>query len=506
MSEVRQSPEVRPRFAPELAQAALAELRVYDSLRQDKVEFAPRDAGHVTMYFCGPTVYNYIHLGNARPFVISLVAKRFFHSLGWGVTLVENITDIDDRIIAKGNREGRSWKDVAEEFSDAYVEDTHKLGLGRPDIEPRATEHIPEILELIGRLVERKHAYAAGGDVYFDVSSFAEYGKLSKQQTGEMRSGARIAPDEDKRDPLDFAVWKGAKPDEPSWDSPWGPGRPGWHIECSAMSLKYLGSGFDIHGGGRDLIFPHHENEVAQSEAALGETFVRFWAHNGMLLTQEEKMSKSLGNIFLLRNALEEYEPEVLILYFMSSHYRSPMEFSRELLDEARQQVERLRNQFRTLGDYPGPDGSADASGIAGPANGAETPGPADEAILSSLAQHQAAFVREMADDLNTAGALGEVFALTRKVNSALASRALGQTAAEKVRNALAELLYVLGLEAVTRVEFSLPEEIIRMAEERQRRRAARDFAEADRLRDAITERGYEVRDVPGGFKLVPLV
>ncbi len=201
MSEVRQSPETRARFAPELAQAALAELRVYDSLRQDKVEFAPRDTGHVTMYFCGPTVYNYIHLGNARPFVISLVAKRFFESLGWGVTLVENITDIDDRIIAKGNQEGRSWKDVAEEFSDAYVEDTQRLGLGRPDIEPRATEHIPEILELIGKLVERKHAYAAAGDVYFDVSSFTEYGKLSKQQTGEMRSGARIAPDEDKHDP-----------------------------------------------------------------------------------------------------------------------------------------------------------------------------------------------------------------------------------------------------------------------------------------------------------------
>ncbi len=491
MSEVRQSAEAPPRFSPELVQAALAELRVYDSLRQDKLAFAPRDSGHVTMYFCGPTVYNYIHLGNARPFVISLVAKRFFESLGWGVTLVENITDIDDRIIAKGNQDGRSWKDVAEEFSDAYVEDTQRLGLGRPDIEPRATEHIPEILELIGKLVERKHAYPAGGDVYFDVSSFTGYGKLSKQQTGEMRSGARIAPDEDKHDPLDFAVWKGAKPDEPSWDSPWGPGRPGWHIECSAMSLKYLGAGFDIHGGGRDLIFPHHENEVAQSEAALGETFVRFWAHNGMLLTQEEKMSKSLGNIFLLRNALEEYEPEELILYFMSSHYRSPMEFSRELLDEARQQVERLRNQFRTLGDYPG---------------AAEADAPADEATLASLVQHQEAFVREMADDLNTAGALGEIFALTRKVNSALASRSLSQTAAETLRNALAELLYVLGLEAVTRVEFSLPEEIVEMAEERQRRRAARDFAEADRLRDAITERGYEVRDVPGGFKLVPLV
>ena len=325
--------------------------RLYDSMRQEKREFVPRDGDHVTMYFCGPTVYNYIHLGNARPYVLSMVAKRYFESLGWRVTLVENITDIDDRIIQKANAEGRPWDDVAREYAEAYIDDTGRLGLGRPDVEPRATEHIPEILDLIGRLVAEGHAYQAGGDVYFAVDSLASYGRLSKQQTAEMRHGARITPGEEKADPLDFALWKGAKPGEPAWDSPWGSGRPGWHIECSAMSLKYLGPGFDIHGGGRDLIFPHHENEVAQAEGALGGEFVRFWVHNGMLNTREEKMSKSVGNIFLLREALKEYRPEVLICYFVGSHYRSPMEFSSELLDEAGHQVERLRNLFRSLDD-----------------------------------------------------------------------------------------------------------------------------------------------------------
>jgi len=241
-------------------------MRLYDSLTQEKREFRPRDPGHVTMYFCGPTVYNYVHVGNARPYVVSMVAKRYFESIGLSVTLVENITDIDDRIILKGINEERPASAVAAEFAQAYRDDTDRLGLGRPDVEPLATEHVGEIIDLIAKLVQRGHAYQAGPDVYFDVRSSSGYGKLSKQQVEEMRSGARIQVGEDKRDPLDFALWKGAKPGEPAWDSPWGPGRPGWHIECSAMSMKYLGPGFDIHGGGRDLIFPHHENEIPQAE------------------------------------------------------------------------------------------------------------------------------------------------------------------------------------------------------------------------------------------------
>lgn len=470
-------------------------MRLYDSLGQEKREFIPRDGDRVTMYFCGPTVYNYIHLGNARPFVVSMVAKRFFDSMGYAVTLVENITDIDDRIISRAAREGRTAQEVAEEFAQAYIEDTDRLGLGRPDVEPRATEHIPEIIELIERLTERGHAYQGGSDVYFDVDSFPDYGKLSKQQIGEMRHGARITPGEEKRDPLDFALWKGAKPGEPAWDSPWGPGRPGWHIECSAMSLHYLGPGFDIHGGGRDLIFPHHENEIAQAEGALGGTFVRFWVHNGMLNTREEKMSKSVGNIFLLREALKQYSPETLVAFLVGSHYRSSMEFSTELLDEAEQQVERLRNTFRTLDDYPS------AAAAAG-SDGSSPDG--DEGLRAAIERARRDFQEAMADDLNTAGALGEVFALAREVNAALAAGSVSVEVVAEAREALCGMLYILGLDKVSVTEADVPEEIIRLAEERLRLRAARDYPNADRLREEILRRGYEVRDSLEGYKLVP--
>ena len=466
--------------------------RLYDSMRQEKRDFAPRDGDHVTMYFCGPTVYNYIHLGNARPYVLSLVAKRYFESLGWSVTLVENITDIDDRIIQKANAEGRPWDDVAREYAEAYVADTGRLGLGRPDVEPRATEHIPEILELIDKLVTEGHAYQAGADVYFAVDSLASYGRLSKQQTAEMRHGARITPGEEKADPLDFALWKGAKPGEPAWDSPWGRGRPGWHIECSAMSLKYLGLGFDIHGGGRDLIFPHHENEVAQSEGALGGEFVRFWVHNGMLNTREEKMSKSIGNIFLLREALKEYRPEVLICYFVGSHYRSPMEFSRELLDEAGHQVERLRNLFRSLDDCMDPT----------PTTGCV--GESDLALAVALDERRPAFDAALADDLNTAGALGEIFAFAREVNIVLAAGSLSATAARVVRDGVGNMIHILGLDAIAETTSDIPEDVLRMAAERHDCRVAKDFSAADRLRDEIVARGYEVRDAAGGYKVVP--
>ncbi|MCZ7662290.1 MAG: cysteine--tRNA ligase [Thermoleophilia bacterium] len=469
-------------------------VRLYDSLTQEKREFVPRDGHHVTMYFCGPTVYNYIHLGNARPYVVSMVAKRYFESVGWRVTLVENVTDIDDRMIRKAVDEGRTTAEVAREFAEAYIEDTDRLGLGRPDVEPYATEHIPEIIGLIASLVEKGHAYQAGPDVYFDVDSFPRYGRLSKQQIAEMRHGARISPGEDKADPLDFALWKGAKPGEPAWDSPWGPGRPGWHIECSAMSLKYLGPGFDIHGGGRDLIFPHHENEIAQAEGALGNTFVRFWVHNGMLNIRDEKMSKSLGNIFRLREALAEYRPEVLIAFFVGSHYRSPMDFSRELLDEAGQQVERLRNLFRALQDFTAGEPAITSAGLS----------PSDAVMLEQATVRRQAFDAHLADDLNTAAALGEVFALAREINGALAGGGLTIPGARALRARVADMVYILGLDATTVIESDIPGDVVRMAEERQARRAARDFAAADRLRHAILAAGYEVRDVPGGYKVVP--
>jgi cysteinyl-tRNA synthetase len=464
-------------------------MRLYDSLSQEKKEFVPRDKDCVTMYFCGPTVYNYVHVGNARPYVVSMVAKRYFESLGYRVILVENITDIDDRIIQKGLKEGRPWSEVAAEFTKAYRDDTDRLGLGRPDVEPLATEHIQEIIALIEDLVERGHAYQAGQDVYFKVDSFADYGKLSKQQVAEMRHGARIEVDDTKADPLDFALWKGAKEGEPSWDSPWGPGRPGWHIECSAMSLKYLGAGFDIHGGGRDLIFPHHENEIAQAEGALDQPFVRFWMHNGMLNLTEVKMSKSLGNILALRDVLDKHSPEALITAFLGSHYRSPLEFSGELLTESGLQVERLRNVFRGLADAASTEQGGDA--VAG----------AD--LLKKVAARRQAFAEALADDLNTAAALAEVFGLAREVNAALAAGELSPGSALQVHQEMAEMVHVLGLDATAGGEETAPVDVVRMAEERQRCRATGDYARADALRSALAERGYEVRDAPGGFKVL---
>ncbi len=472
-------------------------MRLYDSMIQEKKDFVPRDGDHVTMYFCGPTVYNYVHVGNARPYVVSMVAKRYFESLGYRVTLVENITDIDDRIINKGLAEGRDYREVAEQFAQAYREDTDRLGLGRPDVEPLATEHIGEIIALIAGLIAHGHAYQSGPDVYFDVDSWPEYGKLSKQQVAEMRHGARIdVESSSKADPLDFALWKGAKPAEPAWDSPWGPGRPGWHIECSAMSLKYLGGGFDIHGGGRDLIFPHHENEIAQSEAA-GEPFARFWMHNGMLNLSQEKMSKSVGNILTLRNVLDRHRPEALVTAFLGSHYRSPLEFSEDLLEETEQQVDRLRNVFTALADR--------AAAAGDPAEGEAVPAltATDRALLDKLAARRQAFDDSLADDLNTAAALAEVFGLAREVNAGLAAGELSPAGAAQVRTETAGMAHILGLDAVAGAEGAIPAEVLAMAEERRAARAAGDFARADTLRAAITEAGFEVRDVPDGFKIV---
>ncbi len=330
--------------------------------------------------------------------------------------------------------------------------------------------------------------------MYFKVDSFGAYGKLSNQQIAEMRHGARIEVDDIKADPLDFALWKGAKEGEPSWDSPWGPGRPGWHIECSAMSLKYLGAGFDIHGGGRDLIFPHHENEIAQAEGALDEPFVRFWMHNGMLNLTEVKMSKSIGNILTLRDVLDKYRPEALIAAFLGSHYRSPLEFSNDLLQESELQVDRLRNLFLRLA------GVVDDS--SGQSAGAESVGAT---LLERVAARRQAFAEALADDLNTAAALAEVFGLAREVNTALAAGGLSPEAAGKVRAEMVQMVHVLGLDATAAVEADVPADVLQMAEERQKSRAAGDYGRADALRSALGERGYEVRDVAGGFKVVKI-
>jgi cysteinyl-tRNA synthetase len=528
-------------------------IRLFNSLTQRKEELVPRDEGKVGIYACGPTVYNLIHVGNARPYVTFAVLRSWLRSRGLRATLVENITDVDDKIIAKANAEGRAATEVAAEFTRAYHDDMERLGDAlKPNVEPRATETIPEIVDLVCQLIAAGHAYESDGSVYFRVRSFPAYGKLSGQRIEELEAGARVEGEPGKEDPLDFAVWKAAKPGEPSWDSPWGRGRPGWHIECSAMGLRYLGAGFDIHGGGRDLIFPHHENEIAQAEAA-GMPFARVWMHNGMIRSEGEKMAKSVGNIFLLRECLDRYGAPVLLVYFLTTHYRSPLEFSVEKLDEAKAAYERLVEAVRTAGfraDRPGRGETHDAAELRAAAQGA-----------------RAAFAEHMDDDLNTAGALGELFGLARElfryVGSAdAAGHAVDPEVLEDVEDLLVECLDTLcialpdlvvgmgddlttasarvggsgearGAPAGADGEVCVTDEVplppaARLADEgrwddlaqlvderlscgdasyacllRDHFRAQKEWAEADRLRAAIEGAGFEVRDTPAGTQVV---
>lgn len=323
-------------------------LKIYNTLSRQKDVFKPIEEGKVRMYVCGMTVYDYCHVGHARVMVVFDMVARYLSATGYEVTYVRNITDIDDKIIERANHNNENFYDLTERFIDAMNEDADALGVKRPDQEPRATGHIDEILKMIKLLLDRGHAYiGTNSDIYYDISAFESYGKLSGKHLKDLRSGARVDIDEVKQDPLDFVLWKAAKPDEPSWESPWGPGRPGWHIECSAMSTHCLGNHFDIHGGGQDLQFPHHENEIAQSEGATGEPFVNLWMHNGFVRVDDEKMSKSLGNFFTVREVLARYQPEVIRYFILASHYRSPLNYSDEHLDGARAALARLYNSLR---------------------------------------------------------------------------------------------------------------------------------------------------------------
>ena len=431
----------------------------------------PRDPGRIGIYACGPTVYGPIHVGNARPFVVFALLKRFLRHEGYDVTLVENITDINDKIYAAAAARGVASDDLAREMTAAYTSDTDGLDLGRPDHEPLASETIEQIVELIERLIERGHAYAVSGDVYFSVRSYPEYGALSHRRVDEMDQGEGVEGADRKRDALDFALWKAHKPDEDTaWDSPWGRGRPGWHIECSAMAELLLGVGFDIHGGGSDLIFPHHENEAAQTAAAHDAPLARLWMHNGMVRLDKEKMSKSVGNIFVLREALAAYGRDALIMYFCSGHYRQPIEFDEARLEQAAANVRRIRETARKLRPGPSPAFS----------------GPLKERFFGSLA-----------DDFNTPGALAAVWEWVRAANSS----------EEPVGDAdLREMLDVLALENLLDPrQAQAPDDVQALAEARAAARANRDFAEADRLRDQLRELGWEVRDGPDGPELLPL-
>jgi cysteinyl-tRNA synthetase len=451
-------------------------MRLYNTLTRQISEFVPRDAGRVGMYVCGPTVYDVPHIGHARAILVPDVLRRYLEWTGLRVFHVRNVTDIDDKIITRAQREGRSSFEVAEEFTRVYDEQVARLGVLPPHIVPRATGHIVEMIELIAELIKRGAAYAADGDVLFSVRSFPEYGKLSGRDVDELRAGARIDPGEQKRDPVDFALWKAAKPGEPSWPSPWGPGRPGWHIECSAMSTKYLSAGFDIHGGGMDLQFPHHENEIAQSEAATGQTFVRWWVHNGMLTIGAEKMSKSLGNFIPLDEAIDRYGAGGLRMFFLSAHYRSPLEFADDRLAEGRAAFERLRAFVRATADLP---------------EAAERTQEADDA--------RARFRAVMDDDLNTPQAQAVLFDLARTGHAHLSAGRKDEAAA--ARDTLIELAGVLGYDlgeaagGGTSVA-PLVEELLALREEA---RARRDFATADRIRGRIAEAGVVVEDTPTG-------
>lgn len=445
-------------------------IRLHDTRTGQVLPVKPNADGEVRIYACGPTVYGRIHVGNARPYVVfSLLARLFVHE-GYKVTFVANITDVNDKIYAAALTAGVPSEQLAREMSDAYIADTGRLGLGRPDHEPRASETIREIVELIEQLIEGGHAYAVDGDVYFSVRSYPEYGELSHRDVDEMDQGEGVEGADRKRDPADFALWKAHKPGEDTaWDAPWGPGRPGWHIECSAMAEQLLGVGFEIHGGGVDLIFPHHENEAAQTCAAHGVPLAQLWVHNGMVRLDQAKMSKSVGNIFLLHQALDAYGRDALLMYFCGGHYRQPIEFDDERLVEARARVERIREAARRL--VPGPS-------------------PAWSAPLRER------FFDVLADDFNTPAALAAVFEWVRESNRL----APGTGDAD-----LREMLGVLALDNLLDVAaVDAPAEVVELSAARERARAARDYAEADRLRDEIRSHGWEVRDGPGGPELLP--
>jgi len=448
------------------------QLRIHDTLSGDVVPVEARDGDRIGIYACGPTVYGRIHVGNARPFVVFSLLKRFLEHEGYDATLVVNITDVNDKIYDAARDRGVPSAELAREMTAEYVEDTDRLELGRPDVEPKATETIDAIVALIQDLVDSGHAYDRGGDVYFRVSSFDGYGKLSNRPLEEMQQGEGDDAAELKESPQDFALWKGRKEGEDTWwESPWGEGRPGWHIECSAMAEEVLDVPFEVHGGGSDLVFPHHENEIAQTEAARGKPLSRTWMHNGMVQMGEEKMAKSVGNIRLLHGALDEYGRDAFVMWMVGAHYRKPVAYSEEALEDASRAVDRVRDLVRRL-----------------------DPGGAPVADDDRLAD---AFFDALSDDFNTPQARAVLFDWVAEANRELErGSAVGP-------GHLPEMLHALGLESLLEAEDEAPAELQRLAAERDEARSARDFARADEIRDRLAGEGWEIRDTPEGARLV---
>lgn len=487
-------------------------MQIYNAQTRRKEDFKTREPGKVAMYACGPTVYNYIHIGNARTFLIFDVVRRYLKHRGFDVTFVQNVTDVDDKIINRAAEEGKTPEEIAAFYTDAFIENMHRFGIEDPDVRPRATQEIPEMIALVERLIDKGHAYEVDGDVYFSVRSFPKYGELSGRNIDDLMSGARVDVDDRKRDPLDFALWKAAKPGEPHWDSPWGQGRPGWHLECSAMSQKYLGLPLDIHGGGSDLSFPHHENEKAQTEAAYDEDFVRYWMHSGMLRINSEKMSKSLGNFLLLKDVLDTCDPNALRLLMLQTHYRSPLDFSDERLEEADTSYKHLCTTVRNLRWAA--------------QNAAETDEAGNIDLDGAREAMRTDFIASMDDDFNTAGALAAIFtfasACNRFLESSDAMDSASRQAALISADAIEDQMAVLGIRMAQDEGQDWPVELCDMAAEicgfagddahaaaqelldaRKEARANKDWGKADAIRDGLADLGFTIEDTPNGARVI---
>ncbi len=475
-------------------------VRVFNTLTGKKEDLIPLTPNKIGMYACGVTVYDLCHIGHARSAVVFDVIRRYLRFRGFDVRYIRNFTDIDDKIINRARQEGIQWDEVARKYTEEYYKDMDRLGVGRADVEPKATEHIQEIIEIVRVLIDKGYAYVVDGDVYFEVNRFPDYGKLSKRDIEEMLAGARVEVDERKRNPMDFALWKSSKEGEPSWESPWGPGRPGWHIECTAMSIKHLGESFDIHGGGADLIFPHHENELAQSEAYTGKPFVKYWLHNGFITIDKEKMSKSLGNFFTIREILDKFDSEVVRFFLLSTHYRSPIEFSDALLREAEASLDRYYTTLIRMEEFKGEGGSS-------------WPSLQGKTLEDAVSTFLDKFKEAMDDDFNTAQALGYIFELIREVNRFLDTRPSGRKAGDLVSKTK-ELLHQAGnvlnifnkspdewYDSLMKTK-NIPltrEDILDRIKQRQEARQRKDWATADAVRKELEEQGIILEDKKDG-------
>ena len=462
-------------------------MKVFNTLTRQKQELVPLTPGEFKIYACGPTVYNFIHIGNARPLCVFDVLRRYLEYRGNKVTFVQNFTDIDDKIIRRANEEGLTFKEISEKYIEEFWKDAKGMNIREASYHPKATENIDEIIQIVSTLIEKGFAYAVDGDVYFSTKKFHEYGKLSHQPLEDLEAGARINIGELKKEPMDFALWKNAKPGEPYWESPWGNGRPGWHIECSAMVRRYLGETIDIHCGGQDLIFPHHENEIAQSECCNGAPFANYWMHNGFITVDKVKMSKSLGNFFTVRDVAEKYGYEPIRLLMISCQYRSPINYSIDAIEQCKASLERMYTCRNNL-DFA-------------LQNAVDEGGENDSAIIAQIDKRKAEFVDAMEDDLNTADAIGVLFELIRDLNTNVNDKIVSKAVAEYAISAFDELTDVLGLVYNRDKKGSLDDEIEVLIEQRNAARKAKNWAEADRIRDELKAQGIVLEDTAQGVK-----